>query len=93
VPGVKDVSVNYATKKAVIKYNIDKSTLDNLKSAGYALILKALSLGPSSNVIPITNSATPFVVLFGVIFLGERSNLLRKFTSGFITLIAIYLMR
>jgi len=33
VPGVEDVSVNYATKKAVIKYDSTKSTLDNLKSA------------------------------------------------------------
>ena len=33
VPGVEDVSVNYATKKAVVKYDSDQSNLDDLKSA------------------------------------------------------------
>jgi len=33
VPGVEEASVNYATKKAIVKYDSDKSTLDNLKSA------------------------------------------------------------
>lgn len=61
--------------------------------AGYAFMLKALALGPSSNVIPITNSATPFVVLFGVMFLGERKHLGRKFIAAVVTLVAIYLMR
>lgn len=61
--------------------------------AGYAFMLKALTSGPSSNVIPIVNSATPFVVLFGVIFLGERNHLVRKLIAGIVTLVAIYLMR
>jgi len=47
VPGVEDVSVNYATKKAVVKYDTDKSTLDNLKSAiisaGYNVSEKSAS--------------------------------------------------
>ena len=33
VPGVEDASVNYATKKAIVKYDSTKSNLDDLKSA------------------------------------------------------------
>lgn len=33
VNGVQDVSVNYATKKAIIKYDSEKSNIENLKSA------------------------------------------------------------
>ncbi len=33
VPGVEDASVNYATKKAVVKYDSSKSNLGDLKSA------------------------------------------------------------
>ncbi len=47
VPGVEDVSVNYGTKKAIIKYDSDKSSVDNLisaiKSAGYDVTQKAAS--------------------------------------------------
>jgi len=47
VPGVEDVSVNYATKKAIIKYDSEKSTVNNLKSAvvsaGYNVSEKSAS--------------------------------------------------
>lgn len=60
---------------------------------GYAFMLKALTLGPASSVIPIVSSTTPFVVLAGIIFLGEKSNAWRKITSALLTLVAVYLMR
>lgn len=60
---------------------------------GYAFMLKALTLGPASSVIPIVSSTTPFVVLAGIIFLGEKGNTWRKITSALLTLVAVYLMR
>lgn len=61
--------------------------------AGYAFMLKALSLGPVSNVMPIVTSTSPFVVLLGVILLKENRFLGRKLFASLLTLIAIYLMR
>lgn len=60
---------------------------------GYAFMLKALTVGEASNVIPIISSTTPFVVILGVIFLGERKNLFRKLFASALAVIAIYLMR
>lgn len=61
--------------------------------AGYALMLKALSLGPASNVMPIVTSISPFVVLFGLLFLGEKDHVLRKILAAIVTVFAVYLMR
>lgn len=60
---------------------------------GYAFMLKALTLGEASNVMPIVTSTTPFVVLAGILFLGERDSYLRKIVSALITIFAVYLMR
>ncbi len=60
---------------------------------GYAFMLKALTLGPASSVIPIVSSTTPFVVLAGIIFLGEKGHLVRKIISAILTAFAVYLMR
>ena len=61
--------------------------------AGYANLLKAYTLGEASTITPIITSTTPFVVLFGVIILGERDNLFRKIAASIIALVAIYLMK
>ena len=61
--------------------------------AGYGCMLKAFTLGEASNVLPIVTSTSPFIVLLGVIFLGERNFLARKLASSILTLVAIYLMR
>ncbi len=61
--------------------------------AGYGFMLKSFTLGEASNVLPIVTSTTPFIVLLGVIFLGERNFLGRKLASSVLTLIVIYLMR
>lgn len=60
---------------------------------GYGFMLKALTLGEASNVMPIATSTTPLVVLIGIILLGERDSLFRKLFSSALVLIAIYLMR
>ena len=60
---------------------------------GYGFMLKALMLGEASNVMPIATSTTPFVVLIGIILLGERDSLARKIFASVLVLFAIYLMR
>lgn len=60
---------------------------------GYGFLLKALMMGEASRIIPITSSSTPFVVLFGIILLGERKNIIRKVAASLLTVLAIYLMR
>lgn len=60
---------------------------------GYSSMLKALSLGPDSNVMPIVTATPPLVVLLGVLILGEKDFLLRKFVAALITLGGIYFMR
>lgn len=60
---------------------------------GYGFMLKALTLGEASNVMPIATSTTPLVVLIGVIFLGERDFLWRKVFASILVVLAIYLMR
>lgn len=60
---------------------------------GYGFLLKALMIGEASRIIPITSSSTPFVVLFGIILLGERKNIIRKVVASFLAVLAIYLMR
>ncbi len=60
---------------------------------GYACLLKAYTLGEASSVTPIATSTTPFVVLSGVILLGERDFLGRKLIASVMTIFAIYLMR
>lgn len=60
---------------------------------GYATLLKAYTLGEASSVTPVATSTTPFVVLAGVILLGERDHLWRKLIASILTFFAIYLMR
>lgn len=60
---------------------------------GYAFMLKALTLGEASNVMPIVTSNTPFVVLAGIMFLGEKGSYIRKIFSAVLTITAVYLMR
>ncbi len=60
---------------------------------GYGFMLKALTIGEASNVMPIATSTTPFVVLIGILLLGERDSLARKICASVMVLVAIYLMR
>jgi drug/metabolite transporter (DMT)-like permease len=69
------------------------AALGSLNLMGYAFLLKALTLGPATSVVPITGSSTPFIIIFGVIFLGEKEYLGRKLIAALLTVGAIYLMR
>ncbi len=60
---------------------------------GYALMLKALTFGPASNVMPIVTSGSPFIVLLGYLFLGEKDHPYRKLVAASLSVLAIYLMR
>lgn len=69
------------------------AALGSLNLMGYAFLLKALTLGPATSVVPITGSSTPFIIIFGVLFLGEKEYLGRKLIAALLTVGAIYLMR
>lgn len=64
-----------------------------LNLAGYAAMLKALTLGPATSVMPVVTATSPFVVLFGYLILKEKDYPLRKLAGAILTMIAIYLMR
>lgn len=59
----------------------------------YSLMLKALTLGPASNIMPIISSGSPFIVLLGYLFLGEKDHPYRKFVAASLSVFAIYFMR
>jgi drug/metabolite transporter (DMT)-like permease len=65
----------------------------SLNLAGYAMMLKALTLGPATSVMPVVTSTSPFVVLFGYLVLKERDYPLRKLAAAILSVVAIYLMR
>lgn len=69
------------------------AALGSLNLMGYAFLLKALTLGPATSVVPITGSSTPFIIIFGVLFLGEKEYLGRKLIAALLAVGAIYLMR
>ena len=64
-----------------------------LNLAGYAAMLKALTLGPATSVMPVVTATSPFVVLFGYLILKEKEYPLRKLAGAILTAVAIYLMR
>lgn len=60
---------------------------------GYGAMMKALILGDATNVIPIATATPPLVVLGGVIFLKERTDIGKKALATLLVVLAIYLMR
>lgn len=86
-------------KKSELKRELDLTpwwqflVLGFFNLIGYGFMLKALTLGEASKVMPIATSTTPLVVLIGVIFLGERDSLWRKIFASILVVLAIYLMR
>ncbi len=64
-----------------------------LNIIGYGAMTKALIIGDATNVIPIATSTPPLVVLGGVLFLGERTDVGKKILAVLLVLVAIYLMR
>ena len=86
-------------KLAELKYELSLNPLWQilvmaaLNLAGYAAMLKALTLGPATSVMPVVTATSPFVVLFGYLILKEKDYPLRKLAGAILTVIAIYLMR
>lgn len=86
-------------KLAELKHEISLNPLwqifvmASLNLAGYALMLKALTLGPATSVMPIVTSTSPLVVLFGYLILKEKDYPLRKLSAAMLSVLAIYLMR
>jgi len=60
---------------------------------GYGAMLKALTIGDASSVIPVATATPPLVVLGGALLLGERSNMTKKIIAVLLVIVAIYLMR
>lgn len=58
----------------------------------YFCVLKALSLGEASKVVPVQSSSTIIIVLAGVFFLKERTHLRRKFIAGICVFIGVVLL-
>jgi len=59
----------------------------------YGAMIKALTLADASKVIPIATATAPFVVIGGIVFLNERTNISKKIFAAVLIVIAIYLMR
>ena len=68
-------------------------TLSITNLVGYSSMLKALSIGPASNVMPVVTATPALVVLFGFLFLGEKDHLARKSLATICILVAIYFLR
>jgi uncharacterized membrane protein len=67
--------------------------LGSFNLANYALMLKALTLGEASRVMPIVSSTTPLIIIFSILLLGEKKDTTRKLLAGAMTVGAIYLLR
>jgi drug/metabolite transporter (DMT)-like permease len=59
---------------------------------GYYFVLKAFSLADASRVVPIMSSSTILIVLAGILFLKERSQLGRKIIAGLCVCIGVVLI-
>lgn len=64
-----------------------------LNVLGFVLYLKALSLAEASRVIPIVSSSATLVILGGIIFLNERTYLMKKLIAGVLMFIGILLLK
>jgi len=60
---------------------------------GYGAMMKALTLGDASSVIPIATSTSPLVVLGGVVLLNENKDKVKKIVAALLVVLAIYFMR
>lgn len=60
---------------------------------GFYWGLKAFMLADATKVIPVIQTTTLMTVMAGVLFLNERSNLLKKILAGVIAVIGVFLLR
>lgn len=66
--------------------------LAGVNVVGYLLQLKALELQEATRVIPIVQTSSLFTVLFGILLLKERENILRKIIAGTIAFTGVYFL-
>jgi drug/metabolite transporter (DMT)-like permease len=59
----------------------------------YYFMLKAYALADASLVVPIVSLSTVFTVIVGIIFLGERDNVVKKIIAGILAFIGLLLIR
>ncbi len=59
----------------------------------YYFMIKAYSLADASLVVPIVSLSTVFTVVVGIIFLGERDNLLKKLAAAVLAFIGLLLIK
>lgn len=58
----------------------------------YYALIKALSLGEASRVIPVTSASTISVVAFGMLFLGERGDMVKKAIAAVLVVAGVMLL-
>jgi len=61
--------------------------------SAYYFLVRALALGEASKVVLITSSGSILVVLLGIIFLKERTHILKKLAAAVIVSIGILLLK
>jgi drug/metabolite transporter (DMT)-like permease len=59
---------------------------------GYFSLIKALTLGEVSRVVPVATATTPMVVILGLLFLGEKDHWLKKVLLAGITMVGIWIL-
>lgn len=59
----------------------------------YYFMIKAYALADASLVIPIVSLSTVFTVVVGIIFLGERDNIVKKVLAGILAFIGLLLIK
>ncbi len=66
--------------------------LAGLNVIGYLMQLKALEMHEATVVIPVVQTSTLFTVLFGIFFLNEKENALRKIFAGILAVAGVYFL-
>ncbi len=59
----------------------------------YYFMIKAYALADASMVVPVVSLSTILTVIVGIIFLGERDNILKKIIAGILAFIGLLLIK
>lgn len=59
----------------------------------YYFMIKAYQLADASLVVPVVSLSTIFTIIAGILFLGERENILKKVIAGILAFIGILLIK
>lgn len=64
-----------------------------VNAAGYFLMVKAYSYGVASNIAMLISASDVITIIFAIIILKERSNILKKVIAGIMITIAVLLLK